>query len=97
MGKMISAYTKDTDHCIVCGRRREHWHHVYGASDKKSSEKFHYLLPLCGEHHNLSDNGIHFNHEMDYHYKQLGYEMFKRDYPTLRWLDYFRKQYEKEI
>lgn len=37
---------------------------------------------LCGTHHNMSNKGIHFNHELDLKVKR---EMEKR------WLEYYQK------
>lgn len=43
---------------------------------------------LCGYHHNQSNDGVHFNHELDI---QLKKEMEKR------WLEYYNKDIEDFI
>lgn len=43
---------------------------------------------LCGYHHNQSNDGVHFNHELDI---QLKKEMEKR------WLEYYHKDIEDFI
>ena len=53
--------------CWVCGTPYGlHKHHVYeGTANRKLSEKFGCWVYLCGNHHNLSDEGVHYNKELD--------------------------------
>lgn len=95
MGKVTSIITEDTKHCIVCGKKPVHIHHVFeGYSNRHWSEKYHIVIPLCPEHHNMSNEGIHFNKEMDTHFKKLGQEAFEKAYPKLNFRQIFGKNYK---
>jgi len=53
-------------YCYVCGTNQGvHLHHVFGGSNRKISEKHNFKVCLCGRHHNLSDEGVHFNKKLD--------------------------------
>ena len=53
--------------CWVCGARENlHRHHVYyGVSNRPLSEKYGCWVYLCPYHHNMSNEGVHFNHNLD--------------------------------
>lgn len=53
--------------CYVCKTTRGlHLHHVfYGHANRKISDDHGFVVWLCGEHHNLSKNGVHFNTALD--------------------------------
>lgn len=57
----------NTRRCFICKTERNlHKHHIfYGAGRRTTSEKQGCWVYLCGYHHNLSDEGIHFNAERD--------------------------------
>ena len=50
--------------CYICGRTRwiEH-HHVYGGANRKLSEKYGLVVPLCHRCHNEPPDGVHHNYE----------------------------------
>lgn len=64
----------DKKECWVCGTTQGlHEHHIYpGYGRRKISEREGLKLWLCGRHHNLSDEGVHFNPELDKELKILG-------------------------
>ena len=53
--------------CWVCGDTRNlHLHHVYyGSANRKQSTKYGCVVYLCPAHHNMSKEGVHFNHDLD--------------------------------
>ena len=52
--------------CWVCGNPMNlHKHHVYGGPNRKLSEKYGCFVYLCPAHHNMSNQGVHFNHDLD--------------------------------
>lgn len=55
------------EQCWVCGDTTElHRHHVYGGvSNRKNSEYWGCWVYLCPIHHNMSNKGVHFNHDLD--------------------------------
>lgn len=66
--------------CFRCGKTGVlHRHHVYGGSRRKWSEEYGCWIYLCPEHHNMSDQGIHFDKEFDSRVKEL---------TEMMWLDH---------
>ena len=53
--------------CWVCHSRQDlHRHHIYyGVSNRPLSEKYGCWVYLCAYHHNMSNEGVHFNHDLD--------------------------------
>ena len=53
--------------CYVCKTTQGlHMHHIfYGLANRKQSEKWGCTCYLCGKHHNLSNDGVHFNKALD--------------------------------
>ena len=65
--------------CFVCGTTYNlHDHHIfYGNSNRKQSEKHGLKVWLCGHDHNMSNEGVHFNKELDTELKQLAQRKFE--------------------
>ena len=64
--------------CAVCGTTQAiHKHHVYGGSNRKISECNGFTENLCGYHHNLSNEGIHFNNDLDRRFKEKHQMIFE--------------------
>lgn len=70
--------------CYVCGTIFDlHDHHVlYGTSNRKHAEKYGLKVWLCGKHHNMSNEGVHFNKSLDLHLKQKAQAYFEDNYGT---------------
>lgn len=53
--------------CLICHTTANlHRHHVYeGWGVRKISEKYGLTVYLCARHHNMSDEGVHFNQELN--------------------------------
>ena len=51
--------------CWVCGSPYVVKHHVYGGARRQISEREKCWVWLCPFHHNMSDDAVHFNHELD--------------------------------
>ena len=63
----------DKKECWVCGTTQGlHEHHLYFGAKRKISEREGLKVWLCGRHHNLSNEGVHFNPELDRELKILG-------------------------
>lgn len=65
-----SVLTDDLRHCIITGSPDVHIHHVFGGANRSKSEEDGFIIPLRPDLHNMSNQGIHFNREMDLHYKR---------------------------
>lgn len=91
LSTMKSLLTDDLEHCLACGSRATDCHHIYGASNKKWSEEFNLMIPLCHQcHMQMHDEK---EQKMNRFYKQLGQEVFQMSFPNLRFQDYFGKNY----
>ena len=89
-----SILVPDMETCMVCGRPNAEVHHVlYGVSNRKWSEKYKLVVPLCGEHHRGSDISPHFNREFDLRLKKYAQERFQEEYPDLNFREIFGKNY----
>lgn len=67
--------------CWVCGATYGlHRHHVYGGPNRKISEANGFVVDLCGPHHNLSNEGVHFNRELDLKIKRHFQTEFEKEY-----------------
>ena len=55
MKKLWSIFTDDMDHCMFTGSPDIERHHVYGASNRKRSEKYGFIAPLRRD---LHPNGV---------------------------------------
>ena len=58
--------------CLVCGTTMNlHKHHIYeGVGRRKLSEKYGCWCFLCARHHNMSNEGVHFNKVLNIKLKQ---------------------------
>lgn len=59
--------------CLVCRTTRDlHKHHIfYGAGRRKISEREGCWCWLCARHHNMSNQGVHFDRSLDLRIKQM--------------------------
>lgn len=72
-----SIVTDDMDFCIVCGRPRDHVHHVFfGTCNRNISDKHGFIVPLCWEHHE-GNTGVHNNQVLDQKLKQYAQRKYE--------------------
>lgn len=84
---MKSFIQKDKE-CYLCRRfygihndSGLHKHHVYeGWANRSVSEKMGAWIFLCGRHHNLSDQGIHFNKDIDLEVKKEAQRLYEKNH-----------------
>ena len=68
------------DNCMVCGSPYVQIHHViYGTANRKLSDKYGLVVPLCQEHH-TGQTGVHFNKKLDLFLKKEGQRKFEQEY-----------------
>lgn len=80
--------------CFMCHRTGDlHSHHIFGGPNRKWSEKYGLKIWLCPEHHNMSDNGIHFNKALDLQIKQIAQREFEDTYTREEFMRIFGKNY----
>lgn len=74
---------QDKKECLVCGTTQGiHIHEVYFGRNRQKSIEDGCCVFLCGKHHNLSSDGIHYNKELDTIVKKMMEE---------KWLEYYNK------
>lgn len=80
--RRFSVFTDDLKSCIITGRSPVHIHHIFGGPCRENSELRGFIIPLAPELHNMSSYGIHFNKEMDLHYKKEAQRYYETHYGT---------------
>lgn len=90
MAKHKSILTGDMTACMVCQKPHPEVHHViYGNSNRKWSDKYGLIVPLCAEHHRGSDLSPHFNKDFDLELKKVCTREISRGIPGVRFYEYF--------
>ena len=92
---MESVIQKEKE-CYVCKNTIGlHSHHIlFGTANRRMSELYGLKVWLCPKHHNMSDEGVHFNRELDLHLKRLAQEYYEANYGCrLDFIDTFGRNY----
>ena len=81
--------------CWACHATQNlHLHHCfYGSANRKKSEEYGCVVWLCGPHHNLSTQGVHFNKKLDLKLKQYTQKQFEELYGHEKFMEVFHKNY----
>ena len=84
--KYESIFTSDLSTCHITHTSKPyadvHVHHIFDGPNKANSEKYHFLVPLRADWHDMADYGIHFNRELDLKYKRMCQEYWLEHYGT---------------
>jgi hypothetical protein len=83
VGKIDTVLQKEKE-CYVCGTIYNlHSHHIfYGTANRKQAEKRGLKVWLCAYHHNMSNEGVHFNKPLDNHLKTMAQAYYEKHYGT---------------
>ena len=70
--------------CAICGSKNKIATHeiFYGTANRKKSIEDGMVVNLCGKHHNLSSEGVHFNKELDLKLKQKAQTVYEEKLGT---------------
>lgn len=83
MKRLWSVFADDMDHCFFTGSAPVERHHIFGGSNRKSSEKYGFVVPLRPD---LHPNGVNADRskskEIDLHLKQMAQKYFEENYGT---------------
>lgn len=83
--------------CLICKTTLGlHRHHIFfGSGIRPISEKYDATVWLCGKHHNLSNEGVHFNTELDLRLKKAAQIklMQKYGWNTEEFIKVFKRNY----
>lgn len=92
---MKSVFQKRKE-CFICKSPKNiHCHHIFeGTANRRKSEQYGFKIYLCGPHHNLSNEGIHFNKELEIKIKRMAQEYFEEHIGSR---DYFIQEFGKSI
>lgn len=92
----MKSIIQEQKECFVCKTTYNlHEHHIYeGTGRRKQSEKYGMKIWLCGRHHNLSNEGVHFNKELDLQIKRMAQKKFEETYQDLEFIKIFGRSYE---
>jgi hypothetical protein len=88
----VKSIVQDKKECWFCYTQRGlHVHHVFsGTANRKKSEQHGMKVFLCGTHHNLSNDSVHFNRTMDLMVKKKAQKVFEEKVGTR---DYFIQEF----
>ena len=95
----FSIFTDDMRKCYVTGAKgRVEVHHIFGASDKASSEKYGFMLPLRADWHRTGDYSIHMDRGFSVRMKMECQEYYVNTLGKSQeeWRREFRKWYTEE-
>lgn len=92
---MANSILSNERQCLICHTTLNlHKHHIfYGSAKRKLSDKYGCWCYLCGKHHNLSNESVHFNPILDIKLKQTTQKAFIKTYPNLDFIKIFGKSY----
>lgn len=78
-----SILSADSSKCYICGSHE--WiecHHLWGAANRKNSEKYGLVVPLCHYCHNEPPNGAHHNKKIMRILHEDGQRAFEKHHGT---------------
>lgn len=89
-----SIFTNDLGVCHICGTRLNiHKHEIYYGAFRKKSIEYGCIVGLCARHHNMSNDGVHFNHELDLKLKKECQRKFEKIHGREKFMEVFKKNY----
>ena len=92
MKKLFSVFTDDLDHCMFTGSSMVERHHIFGASNRKRSEKYGFIAPLRPDLHPNGASAGKQAKEVDTYLKQMAQRYYEEHYGTR---DDFRREFGK--
>lgn len=84
-----SLFTDDLEHCIICGRKKEHIHEVFYGRNRKNSMIYKLCVPLCCDCHRK----MHSDTRLQELYHKKGQALFQETYPDLDFQEIFKINY----
>lgn len=91
---MKSILVDDLKYCCICGRSDPQMHHVFEGPDRKLSDKYGLILPLCLAHHTEGPDAVHINNVVNRALKMYAQSVFEHKIGTReKFMNEFRKSY----
>lgn len=92
MKKRVSIITDDLEHCYICESSRVEIHHIFGGANRKNSERYGLIVPLCKRHH-TGNKGVHFDADLMLRLHRLGQERFETVASRAEFMKIFGRNY----
>lgn len=90
---MRSIIQKDKE-CYFCHTIQNlHEHHIYFGKNRKISEQNGFKVWLCARHHNMSNEGVHFDTAKDTYLKQLCQSTYEQSHSRQDFMKLIGKNY----
>lgn len=93
----MKSILQDRKECFVCRTTQNlHEHHVFEGGtngNRKMSEKYGMKIWLCAWDHNMSDDGIHFNKDLDLRIKRMAQTKFEETHTREEFRGLFGKSW----
>lgn len=85
----------DLHECLICKTTQNiHIHEIFfGTANRKKSIKYGLYVGLCAKHHNMSNEGVHFNKKLDMQLKQWAQRKFEEKYSHDEFMKIFHRNY----
>jgi len=80
-GMKPKGIVEDMEHCVICGRPAQLHHIFFGTANRRKSDRYHLLIPLCMDHH-TGERSPHQNREIDLAIKVWGQQFFEENCGT---------------
>lgn len=84
-----SLFTADLEHCIICGKSKEHLHEVFYGRNRLNSIRYNIVIPICLKCH----LEMHKNKALQNEYHKKGQVLFNETYPDLDFIEIFGRNY----
>lgn len=88
-----SILTDDLTHCFICGHDNAHVHHVFYGRNRRNADEDGLTIGLCYRHHNGSDEGIHFCHQLDTQIKMMAQKKYEESHTRDEFIRRYGKSY----
>lgn len=82
------------DKCFFCGRPAECIHEVYfGSANRQISIENGFCVGLCHKEHNMSNNSVHYNRNMNLELKRVYQKEYEKDHTREEFIKLIGKSY----
>jgi len=89
-----SILQRNMDECFICHTTRDlHTHHVYKGIHRQASERNGFVVRLCARHHNMSNDSVHMNEEMNRKLKRLCQRVYERTHTREEFMKIIHRSY----
>lgn len=95
---MKSIFQKNKE-CYLCKTTMNlHLHHIYHSTAlRKISDKNGFVCYLCARHHNMSNEGVHFNKSFDLWLKRMCQEVFELTHTRKEFMQLIGRNYDADF